>query len=90
MVCHELPINILRLGVRQDVIYLPLGLIVMSYLRSARERSNRASYGLISFFDRRMPLPQSPASRLTVGRRPKSIPRLIRARSVSEGKSIPR
>ena len=43
------------LGERQDMIYLPLGLIVMSYLRSAGDRSSRASYGSISFFVSRTP-----------------------------------
>ena len=42
-------------GERRDLIYLPLGLIVMSYLRSVWERSSRASYGFIAFFDSRMP-----------------------------------
>lgn len=32
-----------RLGERQEMIYLPFGLIVMSYLRSVGERSNRVS-----------------------------------------------
>ena len=45
----------LRLGVRKDIIYLPHGLIVMSYLRSVRDRTSLASYGFMSFFDRRMP-----------------------------------
>ena len=45
-----------ELGERQDLVYLPLGLIVMSYLRSVWDRSNLASYGFISFFDRRIPL----------------------------------
>ena len=44
------------LGERQHLIHLPHGLIVMSYLRSDGERSIRASYGSISFFESRMPL----------------------------------
>ena len=44
-----------QLGERQDMIYLPLGLIVMSYLRSVGDRSSRASYGSISFFVSRTP-----------------------------------
>ena len=43
-------------GERQHLIHLPHGLIVMSYLRSDGERSIRASYGSISFFESRMPL----------------------------------
>ena len=45
-----------HLGERQHLIHLPHGLIVMSYLRSDGERSIRASYGSISFFESRMPL----------------------------------
>ena len=45
----------IRLGERQELIYLPFGLIVMSYLRSVWERFIRASYGFISFFVSRTP-----------------------------------
>ena len=45
----------LSLGVRKDIIYLPHGLIVMSYLRSVWDRTSLASYGFMSFFDRRIP-----------------------------------
>ena len=44
-----------RLGERQEVIYLPRGLIVMSYLGSVADRRKRASNGFISFFVRRTP-----------------------------------
>ena len=43
------------LGERQHLIHLPHGWIVMSYLRSDGERSIRASYGFISFFESRIP-----------------------------------
>jgi len=58
------------LGERQDLVCLPLGLIMVSYLGSTGERSSRASYGFISVFDRRMPFRLSPLNRFAVGWRP--------------------